>query len=202
MPDRERERPWRTRVEAADGSRLVVVAPTAEPGRPLPFEPGGAVVVRWPTELGLVTAEGILVSAETDVVASWVVEVKRTAREQRRAAYRLPITLAAALRPAGGPSVPTDARTENVSEIGVACTVVLPEAPVLGATVEITLAVPGHDALVASATVVRVDELPVRVGEPREFRLGLHLVDDDPERRERLRRYVLDEQMRRLSRRD
>lgn len=200
MPDRNR--PWRTRVEAAEGSRLVVVAPTAEPGRPLPFEPGGAVVVTWPTELGLVTAEGVLVSAETDVVASWVVEVKRTAREQRRAAYRLPVTLVAALRAAGGPSVPADARTENVSELGVACTVVLPEAPAIGATVEITLAVPGNEALLAGATVVRVDELPVRADQPREFRLGLQLVDDDPDRRERLRRYVLDEQMRRLSRRD
>jgi hypothetical protein len=196
------DRTWRTRVEAEDGSRLVVVAPTAEAGQPLPFERGGAVVVRWPTDLGLVTAEGILVSTETDVVDNWVVEVKRTAREQRRAAYRLPVALEAVVRAAGGPSVPTDARTENVSEIGIACTIVLPEAPEVGAEVEITLAVPGGVPVIARATVVRSEEVTERGDPERQFRLGLHLVDDDPHRREQLRRYVLDEQMRRLGRRD
>jgi hypothetical protein len=198
---RRGDRTWRTRVEAAEGSRLVVVAPTAEPGEALPFETGGAVVVRWPTDLGLVTAEGVLVATESDLAPNWVVEVRRTAREQRRAAYRLPVHLDAAVRPAGGLSVPTDARTEDVSELGVACTVVLPEAPAIGATVEVTIAVPGVGPMVAGAAVVRVAEVPPEEDEPRRFRLGLELVDDDPHRREQLRRYVLDEQLRRLGRR-
>jgi c-di-GMP-binding flagellar brake protein YcgR len=159
------------------------------------------VIVRWPTDLGLVTAEGVLVATETDLVPNWVVEVRRTAREQRRAAYRLPVQLEAAVRPAGGLSVPTDATTEDVSELGIACTVVLSEAPAIGTTVEVTIAVPGVGPMVAGAAVVRVEEVPPEEDEPRRFRLGLELVDDDPHRREQLRRYVLDEQLRRLGRR-
>jgi hypothetical protein len=45
-----------------------------------------------------------------------------------------------------------------------------------------------------------LEELTERGDPERQFRLGLHLVDDDPGRREQLRRYVLDEQMRRLQR--
>jgi c-di-GMP-binding flagellar brake protein YcgR len=193
----ERACSWLTRVEAVDGSRLVVVAPTELRGEVVALETGGSVVVSWPAELGRIVAEGRLVTTEVDVVASWVIDVQRTEREQRRTAFRLPVMLAAVLRPVGGPSVPAEARTEDLSETGVACTVDRHEAPPLGASVEVTVAVPDHEPLVADAHVVRAEPLPPREGEPRRIRLGLELVDDDPDRRERLRRFVLDEQLRR-----
>lgn len=197
----DRARTWLTRVEAVHGSRLVVVAPTEPRGDVVDLGVGGPVVVSWPTELGLVVAEGHLVGTEVDVVTSWVLDVQRSAREQRRTAFRLPIALTAALRPIGGPSVPTEALTEDLSETGVSCTVVLGEAPEMGATVEVTVAVPDDEPLVAHAHVVRAEPLPLTEGEPRQTRLGLALVDDDPERRERLRRFVLDEQIRRRGQR-
>lgn len=193
----ELDRTWPTRVDAVAESRLVVVAPTSAPGEVVPLAIGGSVVVTWPTELGLITADGLLVDVEHDVVASWVLEVERTDRSQRRTAFRLPVALAAVLRPAGGPSVPAHARTEDVSELGVSCTVAVADAPSIGASVEVTIAIPGGDPLVADAHVVRADLLPPVDGEARQVRLGLRLEDDDPERRERLRRYVLDEQLRR-----
>lgn len=193
----ELDRTWPTRVDEVSGSRLVVVAPTQALGEPVEVEVGGAVVVTWPTQLGVVVADGLLVDVAHDVVASWVLEVARTDRSQRRSAFRLPVTLAAVLRPAGGPSVPAQARTQDVSEVGVACTVEVSDAPPLGATVEITIAIPHGEPLVAEAHVVRADLLPPIEGEVRRVRLGLRLVDDDPDRRERLRRYVLDEQLRR-----
>jgi c-di-GMP-binding flagellar brake protein YcgR len=193
----ERARTWLTRIEAADGARLVVVAPTEPRGDTVEFAPGGAVRVSWPTDLGVMIAEGRLVEVEQDVVAAWVLEVQRTDRQQRRTAFRLPIVLAAALRPIGGPSVPAEAQTEDLSETGVSCTVGLADAPDVGTTVEVTVAVPDDEPLVAHAHVVRAQPLPRREGEPLQTRLGLQLVDDDPERRERLRRYVLDEQLRR-----
>lgn len=198
----EHGRTWRTRVEDADGSRLVVVAPTGAPGEALPFEPGGNVVVSWPTELGLVTAEGVLVTTETDVVDGWVVEVERSTRQQRRDAFRLPIELSAVLRPAGGPSVPTDAVTEDVSEVGIACLVPAASAPQVGVVVEVTVAVPDGDPVVADARIVR--RTPVESADHEDgaaedalVRLALELLDPDPEPRERLRRFVLDEQLRR-----
>lgn len=193
----DRDRTWATRVEAVTGSRLVVVAPTVAPGRVVPLAVGGSVVVTWPTELGLMRADGLLVDVEHDVVTSWVLEVERTDRAQRRSAFRLPVALAAVLRPAGGPSVPTTARTEDVSELGVSCTVPVTDAPQVGAAVEVTIAVPDDEPIVADAFVVRADLLPLVEDGPREVRLGLRLVDDDEERRERLRRFVLDEQLRR-----
>jgi hypothetical protein len=191
------DRTWRTRVEAEDGSRLVVVAPTAEAGRAAAVRAGGAVVVRWPTDLGLVTAEGILVSTETDVVDNWVVEVKRTAREQRRAAYRLPVTW----RPRSGPrgdraSRPTPGPRTSARSASPArsCS----PRPRRWAPRSRSPSRSRRGPLVARATVVRSEEVTERGDPERQFRLGLHLVDDDPHRREQLRRYVLDEQMRRL----
>lgn len=198
----ERARTWLTRVEACEGARLVVVAPTEPRGDTVEFPPGGAVRVSWPTDLGVMIAEGRLVAVEEDVVAAWLLEVQRTDRQQRRTAFRLPIVLAAALRPIGGPSVPTDALTEDLSETGVSCTVRVADAPDVGTTVEVTVAVPDDEPLVAHAHVVRSQTLPRREGEPAQTRLGLQLVDDDPDRRERLRRYVLDEQLRRRRSRD
>lgn len=201
----EHGRSWLTRVEDADGTRLVVVAPTSAPGEPLPFEPGGAVVVRWPTELGLVTAEGTLVTTETDVVDGWVVEVERSTREQRRDAFRLPIELSAVLRPAGGPSVPTDAVTADVSEVGVSCLVPAAHAPADGTRIEITVAIPDAPPVVAEARVVRSTPVTPDGDEPPAapmVRLGLELIGPAPEQRERLRRFVLDEQLRRRRGRD
>lgn len=191
----DQDRSWRTRVEAVTRRRLSVVAPTRVPGEPIELPAGHELELRWTTDLGQLVASGTFVALEHDTVAAWVVDVHHTSRRQRRGAFRLPVTISAVLTPHARPAEPVITRTSDLSELGVACVVPERDAAALGTLVAVTLAVPGTEPLTATARVVQRHPVPHVAGEVRLTRLGLELVDDDLDRRERLRRYVLEEQL-------
>ncbi|MTV25442.1 PilZ domain-containing protein [Nitriliruptoraceae bacterium ZYF776] len=183
-----RAQTWPTRVEAVEGQAVTVVAPTRPMGPPILPELGTPVAITWPTERGLIRVAGRLAATGHDVVATWTVAVDRTAREQRREAFRLPVALRVHLDRGGGP---LDARMRDLSEHGLCCALPGTTAPSVGEGVAARFVLPGRGEVVAAARVVHVVASPGT----REVWLGLGFVDHDPARAEALRRFVLDRQL-------
>lgn len=185
IPDSEHA--WTTRIEHRDGTVLVLVAPTVTQGETVAAEPGTELLVSWPTELGKFEAVCQLTGSEVDVVLTWQVEAVRLKRQQRRAAYRLPV--AVPVKVDDGTKVLGGA-TSNVSELGVGFRVAAREAPQIGDEVEVTVQLPGHVTLTVPAEVVRIRDVP-----GPDVEVGLRFLTDDPEMVDELRRFVFVEQL-------
>ncbi len=183
----------RTRVEAVGDQTLEVVAPTGGRRRREPPDPGARIDVRWGSQLGMLVARCELVAIPSDVVALWSLAVRRLERHQRRDAYRLHVRLPAELRLVGGDTVL--AETLDVSESGVAVEVAPGSHVAVGDRVDLALALTDGVEVLTFAVVRRADAQA-----SEGLRAALELTDPDARTRDVLRRFVLDEQLRRRAR--
>ena len=185
----DRDRHWLTRVEATADRTMCVVAPLREDGELFPLQPGTPLFVGWPTEVGFLKATCTLRGRGEEVIATWMLDVVRVERQQRRSSYRLelsaPVMLGLLGRAAQG-------RICDVSEGGLRCSQLRRSAPDLGETVDLELRLPDEPPVVARATVVRQHETSAT-----QVELGLRFVVIDAEDVERLRRFIFEEQLRR-----
>ncbi|MCC5948135.1 MAG: PilZ domain-containing protein [Nitriliruptoraceae bacterium] len=185
----------RTRVEHVEGTRVWVVAPLRPAGEVWPLVEGSPVAVTWVTDRGVRTAQATLAAVEGDDVVLWVVEVRSVEQTQRRQAYRLEITLPVSF---DGPAGPVAGQTRDLSETGARCRV--PKAvlqPEVGDVLGVSFVLDEVTTFAAEARVLRVAE-PDEPALRREFLdVGILLLDLDGEAAETLRRYVLEEQLRR-----
>lgn len=183
------QRTWRTRIEQVDGARVLVVAPTQGDGSAFLVEPGRGVVLSWAVAGALLRAEGHTDGEDLDVVARWWVRVGRVTRLQRRDAYRLrvarPVTLLVEGEHLSGV-------TGDLSEGGALVVVPAPLDAVPGQSVRVRLTLAANEELLLDADVVRLAE-----GPDDQTGLGLRFRDLDEELCDRVRRFVLDEQLRR-----
>lgn len=185
LPDSEHA--WRTRIEHRDGTVLVLVAPTVTQGDTVATEPGTELLVSWPTELGVFEAVCQLTGTEVDVVLTWQVEAVRLKRQQRRAAYRLPV--AVPVKVDDGRKV-LGGSTSNVSELGVGFLVQARDAPQVDDEVDVTVQLPGQVILTVPAKVVRIRDVP-----GPQVEVGLRFLTDDQDAVDELRRFVFAEQL-------
>lgn len=185
----ERDHRWLTRVEWSHGDILCVVAPLRDDGEPYPLEPGEGLTVGWSTEVGYLVAVGALRGYGEDVIATWGIAVSRVERQQRRAAFRLPLSAAVKIR---GSSAEIVGRTCDLSEGGLRCTQPRRNAPELGETVHVELELPDEEPVIARAKVVRHREV-----DATKVDIGLSFVVIDAEETERIRRFIFEEQLRR-----
>ena len=184
-----RDRHWLTRVEATADQAMCVVAPLRQDGEPYPLQPGTPLFVGWPTEIGFLQATCTLRGRGEEAIATWVLDVVRVERQQRRCSYRLELSAPVTLRSPGGV---VQGRTCDVSEGGLRCSQPRRSAPDLGATVGLELPLPDEPPVVARATVVRRDDTSAA-----QVELGLRFVVIDAEDVERLRLFIFEEQLRR-----
>lgn len=187
----DRDRRWTTRIEDSSRRALVVVAPLRDDGLPFPLQPRTPLTVGWPTDTGFFVAVCTLRGLGEDVVATWILDVARIERQQRRSAYRLPLSAPLTLRSGTGE---IEGRTCDVSEGGLRCIQPRRSAPELGDAIHLEVALPDEEPIVARAKVVRAREVSVT-----EVDLGLAFVVIDAEDGERLRRFIFEEQLRRRS---
>lgn len=180
---------WPTRLETRSATEIVVVAPARRLGDAILPPIGARVDVVWTTEIGEMVARGALSRIDLDVVHLWVVQVHRVERYQRRAAYRLPIALRAVLRPSTGP---IDATTADLSEGGLRLRLATEGAPVIGDEVDVGVHLPTGAVVLARARIVR-SVGPV----DGEIELGLAFVAPDDAAADLIRRFVIEEQLRR-----
>lgn len=187
----ERDHRWLTRVEWSHGDVLCVIAPLRDDGEPYPLQPGEALTVGWSTEVGYLVALGALRGYGQDVIATWGIGVSRVEQQQRRSAFRLPLSTPVKVR---GSSTEITGRTSDVSEGGLRCTQPRRNAPELGETVHVELELPGEESVIARAKVVRHREV-----DATNVDIGLAFVVIDAEETERIRRFIFEEQLRRRS---
>lgn len=180
---------WRTRVEQLDGTRVLVVAPTQEDGRALEVPPATAAALTWPAQEALLRADGRLDGGDVDVVPRWWVDLDRVTRVQRRDAYRLRVARPVVLLVEG---THLSGVTEDLSEGGALVVVPAPLQAEAGQPVRVRLGLAEGEILLLDAEVVRV--APTSDGAAE---LGLRFRDLDGELADRVRRFVLAEQMRR-----
>lgn len=181
--------PWPTRVEWMEGWALEVVAPLRHDGTPWPIEPGWSLTIGWPTDRGFMEGTGVYRGAGRDVVTTWIVDIARVERRQRRNAYRLPLRVAVSFD-VGGRII--DGTSHDLSESGLQCVVPARHAPRRGEVVAFELALPELEPLTAEGRVVRCRERSAT-----EMELGVAFTRVEAERVEQLRRFVFAEQLRR-----
>lgn len=182
---------WRTRVEQLDRTRVLVVAPTHDDGRELEVPPATAASLSWPSDGALLRAEGHLDGSDVDVVPRWWVRVERVTRLQRRDAYRLRVARPVTLLVEG---TQLSGVTGDVSEGGALVVVPAPIAAEPGQHVRVRLALETETVLLLDAEVVRV-----RTADEGAAELGLRFRGLDVELADQVRRFVLNEQLRRRS---
>lgn len=182
-------RTWRTRIEAVEGARLLVVAPSRPDGTPFTVADGTVVRLDWPTAQALQRAEGRVTGGDVDVVPRWWITVERLTRVQRRDAYRLRVVRPVTLLVEGDQ---LSGVTGDLSEGGALVAVPAPVDAVPGQRARVRLALSEHEVLLLDAEVVRLG--PVQDGQAR---LGLRFQRLDEETADRVRRFVLEEQLRR-----
>lgn len=194
------DRTWTTRVEHRQGSTLIVVAPTFARGVPVDAVPGTPIVLGWTAEDGYLEADAVLTDHAIDVVLTWEVDASRVRRQQRRAAFRLPVALPIAVlpepvaqRPVAAEEGQAAGRTRDLSEVGIRCVLPADDAPGAGDRVQVSVGLPGEDEPV----LARAEVVWVREPLGREVEVGLAFVDADEERADRLRRFVFAEQLER-----
>jgi hypothetical protein len=192
-----RDLTWRSRVEQIDGATLRVAAPVGDSGGPVILPDGALIRLCWPTTLGITVLDGTADGTEHhDVGSCWLVQARTSARTQRRAAFRLPIALDVTLARGGLAALAATVDTLDISELGIACLV--PQAEVLEAGDElwVSFTLPTGE-VVHGRTEVRRLARRLRRDEAHLRRVVLVFSDEDPVRRERLRRFVVDRQMQR-----
>jgi len=179
---------WRTRVEELDGARALIVAPTRADGSAFDVAPGTVAAVSWPVEGALLRADGAIEDADVDVVLRWWLRIIRVSRFQRRDAFRLrvsrPVTLLVEGEHLSGV-------TGDLSQGGALVVFPAPVHAVPGQPVRVRLSLAANEELLLDADVVRLAETP-----QGQAGLGLRFRDLDEELNDRVRRYVLDEQLR------
>lgn len=180
---------WRTRVEQLEGARALVIAPTRGDGSAVSVEAATGAALSWPVEGALLRAEGHTDGDDLDVVLRWWIRVVRVTRFQRRDAFRLrvarPVTLLVEGEHLSG-------LTGDLSEGGALVVVPAPVHAAPGQPVRIRLALAADEELLLDADVVRL-----AAGPDGETGLGLRFRDLDEELNDKVRRFVLDEQLRR-----
>ncbi|GGI05090.1 hypothetical protein GCM10011354_12360 [Egicoccus halophilus] len=181
------DRVWRSRVEVQQGRELVVIAPTRPMGPPILPEPGRGVVVGWPSAWGYLEAQARLTRADAGDIATWVLDVERSALSQRRAAFRLDARLALTITVDRVGEVP--ATTRNLSEGGLACELPLRHELDAGTPLGFALQLP-DGRLVGQGMVIRAVRMV-----PDGTELGIAFDELDPAEAERLRQYVFEEQL-------
>lgn len=181
-------RSWRTRVEALEGRRLLVVAPTRPDGSPYVVPHGTLATLAWPTESALLRASTTVTGDDVDVVPRWWLTATVVERVQRRAAFRLRIARPVRLAMEG---TQLEGVTDDLSETGALVVVPAPADAVAGQQVRVRLALEDQEELLLDAEVVRVIS-----AEGGRRALGLRFVDLDEGRSDRVRRFVLEEQFR------
>lgn len=182
-------RTWRTRIEAVDGVRALLVAPSRTDGTPFTVASDTPVRLSWATGEALLQAEGRISGGDVDVVPRWWVTLERLTRVQRRDAYRLPVARPVTVLVEGDQ---LSGVTGDLSEGGALVVVPAPVDAVPGQQARVRLTLAADEVLLLDAEVVRLGE--VRDGEAR---LGLRFRDLGPELEDRVRRFVLEEQLRR-----
>lgn len=182
-------RTWRTRIEVVDGARALLVAPSRADGTPFTVAPGTPVRLSWATPCALQRAEGRVTGGDVDVVPRWWVTLERLTRVQRRDAYRLPVARPVTLLVEGDQ---LSGVTGDLSEGGALVVVPAPVDAVPGQQARVRLTLAADEILLLDAEVVRVGQ--VRDGEAS---LGLRFRDLGGELEDRVRRFVLEEQLRR-----
>ena len=72
--------------------------PPRQDGAPFSLKAGSEVTIGWPTDLGYLEATAALRGPGEDRIATWLVDVQRIDRQQRRSSYRLDLTLPLVVR--------------------------------------------------------------------------------------------------------
>lgn len=187
----------RTRVEHVEGARLWLVAPLRPAGEVWPLDAGSELEVTWVTDRGLRTAFGRLAEVEESEIPVWVVEAHRVEQTQRRQAYRLDVAVPVALTAA---DTTVQGTTRDVSETGLRARVPRSLAVAEGDEFALELTLDPDTTLRSTARVMRVDTPDDPELARTEREVGLRLVDLEIEEVETLRRFVLEEQLRRRRR--
>ncbi len=182
------ERSWRTRIEAREGRRLLVVAPTIGDGEPYQVPQGTVASVAWHTDKALLRANGTITDQDVDVVPRWWLTVTTVERVQRREAFRLPIARPVRLAMEG---TQLQGVTDDLSERGALVVIPAPADAVVGQRVRVRLALDAEEELLLDAEVVRVTG-----AQQGKVAFGLRFVELDEELSDRVRRFVLEEQFR------
>lgn len=181
-------RNWRTRVEAVEGGRLLVVAPTRSDGTAYVVPHGTPATVAWHTDSALLRASGTITDGDVDVVPRWWLTATTVQRVQRRGAFRLRIARPVRLAMEG---TQLEGVTEDLSEGGALVVVPAPAQAVIGQQVRVRLALEAQEEVLLDAEVVRVAGAQ---GDQRS--VGLRFVGLDEQLSDRVRRFVLEEQFR------
>lgn len=179
-----------SRVEDAAGRTVVVSWPTDAAGHRLPGEPGDAVSLTWTSRWGFHRLEGSIVETRAEPVPLWCVRpLAAPPALQRRDAFRLETHLRVVLHAEEA----VEATIVDLSEGGFGFVVAAEDAPRPGQAVETTLPI-GDGDIPMRGTVVRI-------GDPAGGRRsgGVRFEGMTEEAATRLRRYVLQEQIRRRS---
>lgn len=182
------DRSWRTRIEARDGPRLLVVAPTLGDDSAYTVPHGTVASVSWHTDMALLRAAGTITGEDVDVVPRWWLTVTSVDRVQRREAFRLSIARPVRLVVQG---TQLEGVTDDLSERGALVVVPAPADAVAGQRVRVRLMLDAEEELLLDAEVVRVTGTPAG---QRAF--GLRFVELDEHLSDRVRRFVLEEQFR------
>lgn len=185
-----------TRVEDAAGRLVVVSWPTDASGYQVTGLPGDAVSLTWTSRLGVHQLDGTIVETSSQPVPLWSVRaLAAPPANQRREAFRLDIRLPLGIvRDAAGEDArPVEATIVDLSEGGLGFVVAADAAPERGEALAATFPLDDGD-ITLRGTVVRL-------GEPAGGERGGWLRFDGmtEEAATRLRRYVLQEQIRRRS---
>jgi hypothetical protein len=183
------DRMWVTRVEWVEQWTMCVIAPLRQDGEPFPLQPGSRVTVGWPTQLGYLEAAAELRGPGQERIATWIIDVKRIDRKQRRSSYRLDVTVPLTIRQ-GERSL--QGTIQDLSEGGLRCFTSKQGAPEHGEVVDLEFDLHDVGGIVARARVVRIEDRGAT-----EVGLGLAYVVLETEAAENLRRFVFAEQLRR-----
>lgn len=185
--------PRPSRVEDARPGAVVISRPTDAAGHPLRASPGEQVALTWTSESGLHEVTGVLQEVDGHPVPCWVVSVRALGPVvQRREGFRLPVRLPLAVRTSAedGAAV-IEGTVCDLSEGGLGLR--LPAGAPLQAGAAVQVAFPLDDGDVTAAAVL------VRLGPAVDGERAGGARFDEPgdELATRIRRYVLQEQIRR-----
>ena len=181
-------RTWRTRIEAVEGRRLLVVSPTHNDGSAYVVPYGTLSTVAWHTDTALLRASGTITGDDVDVVPRWWLTVTTVERVQRRGAFRLRVARPVRLAMEG---TQLQGVTDDLSESGALVVVPAPADAVIGQQVRVRLTLEDQEEVLLDAEVVRV----TAAGEGQRA-FGLRFLGLEGQLSDRVRRFVLEEQFR------
>lgn len=184
--------PRPTRVEDARPGAVVISRPTDAAGHPLRASPGEELVLRWTSESGLHEVTGVLQEVVDDPVPCWVVGARSLGPVvQRREGFRLPVRLPLTLRARSDGAATVEGTVCDLSEGGLGLRVPARAPLESGMAVEVVFMLDDGDVTAAAVLV--------RLGPPVDGERAGGARFDEPgdELATRIRRYVLQEQIRR-----